>query len=268
MAERVKLAKPGEELVMLVLRAQPETIDRTEYWIFTGVKQEIAVPASSVKGRLARMDVAAATDLVGKAVRFARSTKTNQGGKPYWEMDLATADEAKAAGNGASAAVPAPASAGAAGAQSAPPKSYTDLYGKATDYILATILPKYAAAKLTVSASDVRAMVGDLFAGEVEGGVIRRWRNVPLARDPDVPVRERLLVHSYTRATGELVDIWLNESCAFVVYCGGVVIHSESRSKHQGRHTPRTAKVRGLAYEQQDRDEHERSNGNPPPSAA
>lgn len=163
--ERVKLSKPGEELVMAVLRAKMETVDRTDYWLFSGSQKEIMVPASSVKGRLDRMNVAAATALVGKIVRFARSTKTNQGGKPYWEMDLATAEEIAKAGNGASAAAPAPASNGAvaAGATSGPVKSYSDLYGKATDYILNTIAPKYAVFDIELTAADLKDMVATLF---------------------------------------------------------------------------------------------------------
>lgn len=160
--ERVKLSKPGEELVMVVRGAKPETVDRTEYWLFSGGRQEVMVPASSVKTRLERMNVASATALVGKTVRFARSTKTNQGGKPYWEMDLATEAESKAGVNGEPATTLAPATAGAS-----PVKSYTDIYGKATDYILTTIVAKYKTAKLEPTAADVRAMVGDLFTAKL-----------------------------------------------------------------------------------------------------
>lgn len=61
--------------------------------------------------------------------------------------------------NGASAASPTPAPSGA------PPvtKSYSELYGKATDYILNTILPKYKTAGKAVETTDVVAMVRDLF---------------------------------------------------------------------------------------------------------
>jgi hypothetical protein len=161
--DRVQLKEPGSELVMAVLRAKPETVDRTDYWLFSGSHKEIMVPATSVKGRLARMNVGAAADLVGKTVKFARSTKTNLGGKPYWEMDIATEAEAKAAlnGNGASAGTAAPASAGTAGASS--PKSYADIYMKATDFIIEKIVPKYRAAKLEPTANDVHAMVSTLF---------------------------------------------------------------------------------------------------------
>lgn len=111
--ERIQLKEPGEELILHVLGVKPETVDRTDYWIFSGESKEVRVPASSVKGRLERMKVAIAPKLVGKTVRFARSTKTNQGGKPYWEMDLATEDEIRALqhgngdGNGGTPAAPA-----------------------------------------------------------------------------------------------------------------------------------------------------------------
>lgn len=86
----------------------------------------------------------------------------------------------------------------------------------------------------------------------------RRWRNTSSAHDSLAPVRERIVVHSYKRATGESIEIILNEFCTFVSYCDGRVIHSELRSKSQGPHTPRTAKKRALAYEQQDHDEYNR----------
>lgn len=72
--------------------------------------------------------------------------------------------------NVASAAVPAPASNGAAaaGATSAPVKSYSELYGKATDYILSTIVPKYDAKGLTPDAWAVRGMVADLFTAKLK----------------------------------------------------------------------------------------------------
>lgn len=96
----------------------------------------------------------------------------------------------------------------------------------------------------------------------------RRYsRNPVQAQGPNVAVRERLIVHSYTRSSGELVEITLNEFGWFVVRCCGKVVHSESRSKHTGAHTPGTAKTRALEYEQQDRDEYGRSVGNRLPSA-
>jgi hypothetical protein len=84
-----------------------------------------------------------------------------RGNLPYWDIDPASDDEAKAA-VAVSAAVPAPANAGAAGAAPSA-KSYTDLYGKATEYVLKSVLPKYAEAKVTLTGTDVKEMVAVLF---------------------------------------------------------------------------------------------------------
>lgn len=70
----------------------------------------------------------------------------------------------KIVGNGASAAThPAPANTGTAGATSAPVKSYSELYGQATDHVLNKIVAKYKTAGFEVTTADVRSMVADLF---------------------------------------------------------------------------------------------------------
>jgi hypothetical protein len=128
------------------------------------------VPQSSVNSQITRLNLTAVGDMVGKGIKFSRSTKMSRASKPFWNIDLATPEELKALSaqstngtSGASAAVPATGtSAGAAGV-SAPTKSYTDIYGKATDFVLDKILPKYVAKGLAPTATDVHAMVATLF---------------------------------------------------------------------------------------------------------
>jgi hypothetical protein len=164
MSERVKLTEPGSELVMLVRSVRPETVERNEYFLFDDGAKEMLVPQSSVKAQLERLELDSVDGLKGKAIKFSRSTKMSRAGKPYWNVDLASPEEAKAAG-AASAAVPATGTpAGAAGAQPAvPPKSYTDLYIKATDFVIEKIIPKYKAAGLTLTGTDVKEMVACVF---------------------------------------------------------------------------------------------------------
>jgi hypothetical protein len=91
----------------------------------------------------------------------------------------------------------------------------------------------------------------------------REWRDAPkgttgLGPLRVRPVREPALIHCYTNARGQSIEIVLNEFAWFVVYADGHVIHSEVRSRHQGPHTEETAKARALAYEKQDHAEYNR----------
>lgn len=162
MSERIQLKDPGSELVMVVKSVKPETVEKNEYFLFDSGQKELLVPQSSVNAQLTRMDVLSVNNLVGRGVKFSRSLKMSRASKPYWNVDLATPEELKAVGS-ASAAVPATGNpAGAAGAPSSP-KSYADIYMKATDFIIEKIVPKYRAAKLEPTANDVHAMVSTLF---------------------------------------------------------------------------------------------------------
>lgn len=168
MSERVKLTEPGSELIMVVRSVKPETVERNEYYLFDDGAKEMLVPQSSVKAQLERLELDSVDGLKGKAIKFSRSTKMSRAGKPYWNVDHATPEEAKAA-NAASAAVPATGTpAGAAGAQPAAPKSYTDLYKKATEFVLKDIVPLYKSAGLTVDGMLVRACTADVFDAKVK----------------------------------------------------------------------------------------------------
>jgi hypothetical protein len=163
MPERVKLEEPGSSLVLKVNRVTKENVQNSDYYLFSNGNKELLVPVSSVSRQLANMEITDVQVLVGRVIKLARSTKMSRYGKPFWDLSFASDEEAKAAGS-ASAAVPATGNpAGAAGAHPPAQKSYTDLYAKATDFIINQIVPKYRAAKLEPTATDVHAMVATLF---------------------------------------------------------------------------------------------------------
>jgi hypothetical protein len=172
MPERVKLTEPGSVLVMRVRSVKPETVERNEYYLFANGTKEMLVPQSAVKAQLERMEVDSVDSLIGKDVKFSRSTKMSRAQKPYWNVDLASPEEIRAAMDGASAAGPPAASNGAvaAGATSASGshKSFQDIYASATKFVIEQIVPKYTTAKFEVTAGDVRGMVADLFTAKLK----------------------------------------------------------------------------------------------------
>lgn len=168
MSERVKLTEPGSELVMLVRSVKPETVERNEYYLFDDGTKEMLVPQSSVKAQLERLELDSVDGLKGKAIKFSRSTKMSRAGKPYWNVDLASPEEAKAA-KAVSAASPATGNpAGAAGAAAPSQKSYTALYKQATGFVLKDIIPLYKNAGLTVDGMLVRACTADVFVAKLK----------------------------------------------------------------------------------------------------
>lgn len=169
MPERVKLEEPGAELILRVSKVTKETVQNSDYYLFTNGGKELLVPVSSVSRQLANMEISDVTTLVGKVIKLSRSQKLSRYGKPFWDLLLATPEESAKAGV-ASAAVPGAPSNGAvaAGATSGPHKSFQDIYASATKFVIDQIVPKYTAAKFEVTASDVRGMVADLFTAKLK----------------------------------------------------------------------------------------------------
>lgn len=168
MPGRIQLKDPGSELVMKVSSVSPEVVEKNSYFLFGNGAKELLVPQSSVTGQIARLDATSVENLIGKVIKFSRSLKMSRASKPFWNLDLATPEEIAAMPQGAaapaSAAVPATGNAaGAAGAPATAKKSYTDIYVKATDFIIEKIVPKYKAAGLTLSGTDVKEMVACVF---------------------------------------------------------------------------------------------------------
>lgn len=143
MAERVVLQQPGTELILTVKSVTPEIIDKNEYFLFGNGSKELLVPQSSIKGRYDRLGVTSAEQLVGKTVRFARSTKISRAGKPYWDVDLSSGAEASGT---PAAAAPTGVSTGSVsqpvGAESAKPKM-RDAYKSITEWVLKEVGPVY-----------------------------------------------------------------------------------------------------------------------------
>lgn len=154
--ERIQLKDAGAELVMTVASVKPEVVERNNYYLFGNGAKEMLVPQSSVESQIERLGVKSATDLVGKTVKFGRSTKMSRANKPYWNLDLATDDEMKAAGlNGSGGTSATQASAGgsvgaSAGATSPPRSHHGEIYAQSTDFIITRVIPKYKAAGFAV----------------------------------------------------------------------------------------------------------------------
>lgn len=93
MTDRVQLKDPGSSLVITVAKVNAETVGTDDYWLFTGDGKEVLVPQSSVTRQLDRLKAAETPELTGKTIKFSRSTGLSKYGKPYWNLDLATAEE-------------------------------------------------------------------------------------------------------------------------------------------------------------------------------
>ena len=96
MSERIKLSEPGTERVLTVRTVTVETIENTEYAKFDDGAVELLVPMSSVTRQLERLDAVALTDTKGMTIKFSRSEKLSKYGKPFWNLDVANASDAKA----------------------------------------------------------------------------------------------------------------------------------------------------------------------------
>jgi hypothetical protein len=165
MPERMKLEEPGSELLLRVNRVTKENVQNSDYYLFSNGNKELLVPVSSVSRQLANLEIADVQTLIGKVIKLARSTKLSRYGKPFWDLALATEQEAKTLGAAAPASAAVPATGNPAGAAGAPraPKKYADIYVQATDFIIDKIVPKYKTAGLTLTGTDVKEMVACVF---------------------------------------------------------------------------------------------------------
>lgn len=67
-----------------------------------------------------------------------------------------------------------------------------------------------------------------------------------------------VLIHSYSRKTGEAVRVTLVDNAGLYVAVDGVTIHGETGLRRTAKYTERAAKKRALQYEQQDHDDYNR----------
>lgn len=158
MAERIQLKEPGSEFVMVVTRVAPETVEGIEYFLFTNGQKELMVPVSSVRSQLERLGADTPADIVGRTVKFSRSTKLSKYGKAFWNLDLASGAEAPSTSVGGGSP---PVSAGAPSAEEKP--KLAGIYLEATGFILDKIVPLYEEAEIGLSDTAVAAMVHTLF---------------------------------------------------------------------------------------------------------
>lgn len=168
MAERIQLKDPGSEFVMTVAKVNSETVENSEYWLFTNGNKELLVPKTSVASQLERLDISSATGLLGVTVKFSRSSKLNKYGKPFWNLDLAT--EAERSGASAPSVGAVPQSASPASADSSEKPRLDRIYIRATKLILDEAVPLYTKAGIGCTDTAVAAMVATLFiaASKVE----------------------------------------------------------------------------------------------------
>ncbi len=69
---------------------------------------------------------------------------------------------------------------------------------------------------------------------------------------PECAPVEPTPLHSYARASGERVEITIDEQGAFVARVDGELHHRESAMRSPHRYTVRTGKARAIEYERQD----------------
>lgn len=97
MTDRIKLTEPGESAVLMVAEVSVETISDKAYAKFTGSGKELLVPMSSFERQMKRLDVTNLYECKGKTIKFSRSEKVNEFGKPFWNLDIAGPAERSAA---------------------------------------------------------------------------------------------------------------------------------------------------------------------------
>lgn len=165
MAERIQLKEPGSSREMFVAGVTPEVVERNEYYLFQnatamGGSWEMLVPQSSVKAQFERLGISSVEQMIGKSVRFGRSTKMSRANKPFWDIDWA-------AGNGtippATPTVRAPANTDGTHPPGEEKPRLDRLYLRATRLVLDEVVPLYTKAGIGCSDTAVAAMAATLF---------------------------------------------------------------------------------------------------------
>lgn len=93
MSERIKLQNSGDNCTMTITGVKAESIQNTDYWLFSDATRELVMPQSSMASRLESLGVKTAHDLIGSTIRFSRSTKLSKYGKPFWDCEYASPSE-------------------------------------------------------------------------------------------------------------------------------------------------------------------------------
>lgn len=162
----VKLKNVGDAATFTVVRCAPGTGTYPDVEFEDSEGRVYPVPKASADRQLERLGIAEYRDAEGKAITISRSENKKAPDKAFWNIEWAAA-----LGNGGGKAG---ASNGAKGADSQPnaptgqapapqPEKPSALYERVTDYVLASIVPRYNKAGIVVTDRGVAAIVATLF---------------------------------------------------------------------------------------------------------
>lgn len=180
MAERIQLKEPGTHVEFFVAGVKPETIERNDYYLFInavamGGAKELLVPQSSVKAQMERLDITAVEQMIGRNVRFGRSTKMSRANKPYWDIDWAEPSKnGSGAEQSAGGGLAANTSVGAPSVEPVKKPTMREAYASLTRWVISDILPLYDAVYTegTCSPDVVAACVQTLFIQACKSGKV------------------------------------------------------------------------------------------------
>lgn len=180
MADRIQLKEPGSSIVLSVSKIGTETVEGSDYLLFSDGHKELLVPKSSVVGQLERVGVDTYNGLVGKGVKFSRSTKLSKYGKPFWNLDpasiadLPTNGSVGVGGNAGNSASAAPAESGASDDEDALRQRalYATRMRQAVAYVLENIEPLFKARGIGLTGDEVYKHAYSIWAEWSRKGII------------------------------------------------------------------------------------------------
>lgn len=164
--ELVQLTQAGDAVTFRVTSCAPMAIGQYPEIEYIGVTAEgtmvaVRVPESSSKRQLERIEHTQQS-IVGQTVTIKRDPNAKQPSKPYWgiwlestpidrPVPVANAAPGSSNGNGHAPAVV------------DEKEKASHLYARITDYVIATIVPKYKAAGIPVTHEGTAAIVATIF---------------------------------------------------------------------------------------------------------
>lgn len=180
--EQVKLSNAGDELVLVIEKAEQVPVGRYPEYAFIGTTQgagtdavdvDLRVPKASADRQLTRLNLALA-DTVGMTLRFSRGENKSDASKPYWNIDVVSGAKGgtgrpATAGAAAVGQTPARETGAAATPQPAPAEKSSAIYKRMTQYVLSDIMPLYEANNVPFDGATVAAIVATLFINTKNG---------------------------------------------------------------------------------------------------
>lgn len=86
----LKLPNPGDHVIMTIHQAEVDTSGDFPAILFDGDEGSISVPQTTAEAQLGRCGLSVATCL-GQTLQISRSLKVGKNGKPFWNIERATA---------------------------------------------------------------------------------------------------------------------------------------------------------------------------------